>query len=482
MRVTRGVSLPNPFSTNRPQALYAALVLLLGALIFGGASRLEVGTTAIARLFALGALTYMFWRRRGSSMRIGRSELIFWVLLFLVPIVQMIPLPWSLWTSFPGRALAKTVFDAIGDQPAMPISLVPSRTLDFLLALIVPFGAYLIGTQLDYDGRRILLRAILIVAVLSAALGLMQLSGGTTSRLYFYAITNSDSSVGFFSNANHFSLFLAAGIIIALAWLGDSMAVTGRIMGPAVVAIGLAILVLLFGIAGTGSRAGAIFSVVALIVGLAMLPFGRIGVKRSYVLGGSAVVMTGLVLGVTLILNGTLLSGRFKLDDTDERGGLLPLYQQIAHDFFPFGSGLGSFETVFKTYETPKTLSFAYLNQAHNDYAQTLIETGLAGALLVGAFLMWYAIRVFGLWRNPDPSSRMRRQQASAALIVAMVLAHSAVDYPMRTAAMAAVFAFCVAFLVAPADTPQRTGRIRVRKRRSGPSDTDSDRPDFSAI
>lgn len=459
--------MPSFFRSNRPHTLYAALVFLVVAVLFGGATRYEVGTTIIPRLTALGTLGYLLWRRHGSPIHIERAVLVFWLAVFALPLIQLIPLPWSIWTALPGRGLARDVFAAINDKPWLPISLSPSRTLDSLLALFVPFSAYLLGSHLDYAGRVIVLRAMLALALVSAILGLVQLSGGPTSGLYFYSVTNSDSSVGFFSNANHLSLFLAGAIVIVLAWLADSMATTGRILAPAVVATGVAVLVLLFAIAGTSSRAGAIFSVVALVGGMAMLPFDRIGLKRKYVLGGAAAATLAMVAGLGLVLSGRVLSGRFRIDEgAQERVNLLPQFGHVIHDFFPFGSGLGSFEPVFKTYEKTESLNFGYWNQAHHDYAQVAIEAGLFGMALIVAFLIWYGVRVVGIWYRGDESSRVRRQQATAALFIAMMLLHSGGDYPMRTGAIAAVFGFLAAFITVSQES--QTARRRRSRRDFG--------------
>lgn len=452
--------MPSFFRSNRPHTLYAALIFLVVAVLLGGASRYNVGTSIAPRLAALIALVYLFWRRHGSPIRVERPALFFWLAVFALPLIQLVPLPWSVWTALPGRGLAHDVYSAIGVQPWLPISLAPTRTLDFLLALFVPLAAYLLGVHLDFAGRAVVLRTMLALAVVSAIVGLLQLTSGPSSSLYFYRVTNSDSSVGFFANANHLSLFLAGAIIIALAWLGDSMAVTGRIVAPAVLTAGLAVVVLLFGIAGTSSRAGAIFSVIALVGGMTMLPLERVGLKRSYVLGGAGAVLLALAGGLGLVLSGTLLSGRFAWgSDTQERFNLLPQFGRIIHDFFPFGSGLGSFEPVFKSYEKAQSLNFGYWNQAHHDYAQVAIEAGLAGIALIVAFLVWYASRVVGIWRNGDESSRVRRQQATAALFMALVMLHSGGDYPMRTGAIAATFAFLAAFLTAPNESRTATRR-----------------------
>jgi O-antigen ligase len=229
------------------------------------------------------------------------------------------------------------------------------------------------------------------------------------------------------------------------------MTVSGRIPAPAAVACGLAICVMLFGIAGTSSRAGAIFSVVGLLGGLAMLPLERIGLKRSYVLGGSGIVTLALAGGLGLVLSGRVLSDRFQIEDgTQDRINFLPQLARVAHEFFPFGSGLGSFEPVFKSYEQAGALSFGYWNQAHQDYLQTAIEGGLVGILLILTFLVWFAIRVVRIWYRGDESSRMRRQQATSALFLTMIMAHGMGDYPMRTGTIACIFGFLAAFLIVP--------------------------------
>ncbi|WP_066584621.1 O-antigen ligase family protein [Sphingomonas pruni] len=456
--------MPSPFNTNRPQTLYAGLVLLTVAVLFGGASRYEVGTTILPRLTALAAIVYLFWPRHRSAIWVERGELIFWAVLFALPLVQLIPLPWSVWTALPGRGLAKQVFTALGDKPWLPISLSPSRTLDFLLALFVPFAAWLLGSHLDYPGRTIILRAMLAWALVSAVLGLVQLALGAGSQVYFYAITNDDSSVGFFANANHLGLFLAGGIVIALAWLADSMTATGRIIAPAAIACVLAICVMLFGIAGTSSRAAAIFSVIALLAGLAMLPLERVGLKRRHVLGGAAIATLTLVSGLGLVLSGRLLSNRFQIEDgTQDRIEFIPQLVHAASDFFPFGSGLGTFEPIFKSYEPPNTLSFGYWNQAHQDYLQTAIEGGLVGILLILAFLTWFAVRVILIWYMGNKSSRVRRQQATSALFIALISAHGLGDYPLRTGTISCLFGFLAAFITAP-----RNGKSSSRPRLGG--------------
>ena len=47
--------------------------------------------------------------------------------------------------------------------------------------------------------------------------------------------------------------------------------------------------------------------------------------------------------------------------------------------YSPLGSGLGTFEDIYRTQERPETVTNAFLNHAHNDYLELWLETGLVG-------------------------------------------------------------------------------------------------------
>ena len=119
-------------------------------------------------------------------------------------------------------------------------------------------------------------------------------------------------------------------------------------------------------------------------------------------------------------------------------------------DFQPAGSGLGSFVPLYQTREHVLDRPDEYATHAHNDYLEWLLETGLPGAVLLLAFLFWFAVRVKRLWTQ---------QQAAlgraASIAIGAMLLHSMVDYPVRTAALAALCGLCLALMVPP--PPQRT-------------------------
>lgn len=115
------------------------------------------------------------------------------------------------------------------------------------------------------------------------------------------------------------------------------------------------------------------------------------------------------------------------------------------------GWGLGTFATV-----DPHVRSFAtdlLVNAAHNDYAQTLAETGIAGF----SFVLWFIV-VLG--RKGAQNSRDWDRDWGCALSLAALLGccgmlvHSFVDFNLQIPANAAFFFFLAAIAAAPATAP----------------------------
>ncbi len=119
---------------------------------------------------------------------------------------------------------------------------------------------------------------------------------------------------------------------------------------------------------------------------------------------------------------------------------------RIFRDHPWLGIGLGSFNTVFPQYRTfPTDLGWAH---AHNDYAEALAETGVAGGALIALSLALFFSLAF---RN---LSAGRRDDAGwirlgATLGCCGLLVHSLVDFNLHIPANAAWFAVCVALAAA---------------------------------
>ena len=111
----------------------------------------------------------------------------------------------------------------------------------------------------------------------------------------------------------------------------------------------------------------------------------------------------------------------------------------------------------------------AFANRAHDDPAELFLETGLIGAGLGLLFLAWFGRRVVAVWKRqqPDNFSPQVLLERASSLIVALLLLHSLVDYPLRTSALGAVFALFCAVLAAPvAILPVEPPKPRQRRER----------------
>ncbi len=102
-----------------------------------------------------------------------------------------------------------------------------------------------------------------------------------------------------------------------------------------------------------------------------------------------------------------------------------------------WGWGLGTFPTVYPSYRSFYTNLF--INEAHNDYAQLLVETGLLGF----ALMLWFLIC---LYRDGLPTSRRWEFKWDGAVSFAAllgctgILLHSFVDFNLQIPANAALF------------------------------------------
>jgi O-antigen ligase len=124
-----------------------------------------------------------------------------------------------------------------------------------------------------------------------------------------------------------------------------------------------------------------------------------------------------------------------------------------AKAFMPLGSGMGTFVPVYAMFEKPETaLINAFANRAHNDVLELLLEAGAPAALLGALFLWWFAARSVRIWRaSPGQTATIDRLLARAAsVIVVLTVAHSFVDYPLRTSAVMAVVALAFGLMSHP--------------------------------
>jgi O-antigen ligase len=437
--------------TSATARLVAFAVLVFAAFLMGGSARPDVQSLLILRPLAilLGGYALMLITR--EQLRMIAVPALLLLALALVIGLQLVPLPPDVWSALPGRSVIAEIGSAMGLGDAWrPWSLAPERTINALFALTVPGAALLLFAVQEPDRRRAAIVLFLWAAIGSALLGVLQLLGPDDSALYTYRVTNNGTPVGFFANRNHQGVFLACMVLVSTWYIASTNSRDAK--APLYRAFGTAALLLCFVLVlAAGSRAGLLALALMSAASLWYLARGDL-IPRRVALGSRTISRKSIFAGLGVLLLGlvvlTMAQGRSLAidrlvdrvggDDTDLRAEIAPVLWRMIVDQFPYGSGFGSFEDLYRTVEPVQLLSNRYLNQAHNDWAQILIEGGLPALLLLLVVLAWAVRRAVQVYRAAPGSSR---DLALLALIVLTMLGlASIVDYPLRTPAMA-VFA-----------------------------------------
>jgi O-antigen ligase len=430
-------------------AILACLFLCV-ALTVGGSSvdPLSVGVSEIA---AIPLLAWSLWRLATRPSSPGAL----WPLLMLAAAVllvavQLIPLPPGVWSALPGRQTVVEGFRAAGlPLPWLPLAMSPRGALDCGLGLIPPAAMFLAMLTLPARARRVLAILALVVAGAAVALGMLQMAQGPASRLRFHSFTNPDSPVGFFANRNHQAAFLACGLPLA-AGLMSRWGRGSRVIFVSAAAGGFG-LVAALGAAATGSRAGALLVVLGCVGAVAIAIQGarrdRAGPRHVQWAPILALAAAVLVAGGLIALSAdSALGRRFHTDwSGDLRFQLNPIVARAGLAFAPLGSGLGSFVDVFPMFQPRLSVSQIFINHAHDDYLEIWLECGWPGVALIAAFLAWWARGFLSPIRGGE-----RAMALAGSVVIALLLVHSTVDYPLRMPALAALFAFACGLILSP--------------------------------
>jgi O-antigen ligase len=252
---------------------------------------------------------------------------------------------------------------------------------------------------------------------------------------------------GSYVNRNHYAGLMEMLMPFALA-LSFS-----RYFNPALrLLLGFSAVVMSASIVLSGSRGGAT-AFLAELVFLALISF-VIKKKSGGMIWGIPLFVFLLVAFLFWIDIGSFLHRWAAIAD-DMEAGRPAIARDCLHMFWnrPFlGWGLGSFPTIYPQFRSFYTDYF--INQAHNDLLQVLVETGIAGA----SAMLWFVVALYkvSLQRLRDSRSDVRQAVRLAALTGCTgILVHSIVDFNLHIPANAALFyVLCIV-----AASPRRTQR-----------------------
>lgn len=376
-----------------------------------------------------------------------------------VGLLQLIPLPGGLWAALPGHApYAQALAVAqVSDAGYRALSLMPDATWTSVLAGIPLMAAFLLACFCSPAHLHRLVQALVVFAVAQAVLGLLQM--GPFPGLSF-GLVKGGRVVGTFANRNHFASYITMTVPLAVWMLSQAMAPVRRTTSSQGVRAkgalwGVALFLLLSGVLVSASRGGAVTCLVVTVLAAMLLRHraAQGSFRHHWGLAGVATLLAlvALAAGVDALLARFEGEGAY-LDS--ERWLYVIGTWHAAREFWPFGSGLGSFASVFPAYQPLGVHGF--VEHAHNDYVQLLMEGGLLVVVLSLVALALIFRQVAALVRQDrrsglDPQALL---QVACGLGLLAVLLHSWVEFNLRIPANAILAAFLLGAFLRPLAEP----------------------------
>lgn len=426
--------------------LSAALFTL--AFVFGGESRDNPLSTMMIELLGVTLLAATVWSRAlAGTGRVGWPEVALLGAMFLVPLLQLIPLPPDLWMTLPGRHWAVETFRLAGIKPGWaPLSLDPEATFRSLLWLVPPTALFLAVGDLETGARFRLAGLVLALCIASLILGGLQITDRDGGLFASPAEGgHADLPIGFFANSNHQGIAMGAALPFGAAFAAIWGSASSQRIRAANIVFAALVALLIVGVLVTRSRAALTLSVPALLASIAIF-WAASGAKR---LARETALMIGAAAVALVFAAQFAISAVFERFETlangDARFDIWPSIIKASAEVAPVGAGLGAFVPFYRAWEPPDMMGPNFINHAHNDFLELWLETGWLAPLVLAAFFLWLGYALLKVWTGSATQSATLARAGGVAILV--VLTHSVADYPLRTQALACVVAFAAACL-----------------------------------
>jgi len=280
-------------------------------------------------------------------------------------------------------------------------------------------------------------------------------------RIYWLRLPRSGGWIyGPYVNHNHY-----AGLMEMLFPIPLTMCLSRRVeRGPRMALAGAAAF-MASTIVLCGSRGGVIALAVQLALASAYVALPRKSPRVAMMLG-AGLAIAGLWI---LLVGGTTVTDRLSTFHTEAHTELstglrLTVAKDCARMFADrplLGFGLGTFPTAYPPYQSFYTNIF--VNEAHDDYMQLLVEMGLAG---FGVMVWFLVLLARAAWRKLK-SGKLGVNGGLAlagSLGCVGILVHSLFDFNLQVASNAAWFYALAAMVAAPSVSEPRA-KVSSKKR-----------------
>jgi O-antigen ligase len=314
-----------------------------------------------------------------------------------------------------------------------------------LACFLALFSGFMAGR--DRETAKRVLHVTAIAAAAYAALSISLFAIDPTVVLWRQKLAYRTVLTGTFTNRNTAAIYFGSfGVIWLLVlserlskdwprharnWI-DGTAVVLRRPSRAAVRAAISLLLVLSAMFMTGSRAGVLLSLGAML-GAALTFYRRKLSSAGAVVG--ALVLGGVLTLVLLQLMGSTVTDRFNQSNAADFGRLYA-YRSTAAIIaqFPwFGTGLGTFPLIFPAYRSSEITTWGTWDRAHNTLLEIACEQGIpfSTVVLVGFLIMGTAL-AYGVGAR----RRGRITPLCAFWVGTLVAVHSLVDFSLQIPAV----------------------------------------------
>jgi O-antigen ligase/tetratricopeptide (TPR) repeat protein len=340
---------------------------------------------------------------------------------------QGAPIPRTHTMRTAGKAGAGVAGTADASGRWFPLSIAPSLSSElllkltgysalFFLVLLYPFGPSLNG-ETEKRFYRYMLIALLATGLTVSCIGILERVFWNGKILWVFvpydwgrALPDAmNRARGPFVNPDHFGSYLNMVLPIAIAGVVFPTFLVRRHSEPFRVFCAVTVLVASLALLLSLSRAGWIGAVVGFFSLVALSTFiprekrpALLRLPWKIAAPLCALALVAIIATSSLVAGG---SGRQAADQRlretisqhqslEFRFGVWRDTLPMVRDFPLFGTGLGTFQDIFAHYKTPPWMDNS-IGEAHNDYLELLVSTGIVGFGLLAWFLVSVGLRLY---------------------------------------------------------------------------------------
>jgi O-antigen ligase len=445
-------------------------LLIFTPIAFGGqtiwaSSLMELGILLIMSLWAIQCFrTPQVRPPRGTQRELRITALLLSIFLGLI-LLQMTPLPGGLIELVSPRTYELKSYLLSGGWHANDAPL--TTTLSFLpFATKVEFFKWvtlsgLFVFLLQWRPAKgftrvstIVIVAVMMVGIFESLYGVFEFFSGHRHILTLDFSKRMSSVTGTFVNRNYFAGYLVMAIPLATGFLvsrevGRSGRVNdwrrrlARLDGKTLI-LGFGVIIMIVGLLVSTSRMGILsllmsFSLIALLF---RDPTGGNRIYRVPALIFGLAMLWSAFMGLDVVISRFFSVAK----GLQSRWPIWVDTVQILRDFPVFGTGLGTFASIFPVYRSFHIRGIA--THAENDFLQLISDTGFLGA---GLLLVLFAFLIFrAIWAIHDlPHSTGRRYISMGGLVgILGFMFHSGMERNIQVPANAFLYTVTLAILL----------------------------------